>query len=148
MNNAEIEKAFINMKEGIISKEGFLGNDERSLSKIISADEKKMKELNISFELISKKMEAIAAEAKKGLGEKVIIESKWEAKADETRGYLNCPFSDEISRKNIIEVINIKNSKKILFSELSIHLMKVHHFLQGNGSIYRLDPKTLKEVLG
>jgi hypothetical protein len=146
MDKIDNEKAFEMMKDGFVSKEGFLGNDKRSVLEIIDADEKEMRELKINPEYIADKMEMMVSEAKKALGETTLIQGKWEARIDETRGYLNCPFSDGVTRKNVIEVTNRKSGKKIVFSELSIHLIKEHHFFQGKGSCYRLEPAILKEM--
>lgn len=145
--NPKLKKVFLNMQNGEISKEGFLGNDKRELNEIIEDDEKLVQFLHLEIEQITDKMQLLKNAAEKGLGEIVVAENKWEVKIDEVRGYLACPFEDGIFRKHNIQVRNLNNNKKIIFSNMSIHLIKEHHFFQGKGSIYRLEPKILKEVL-
>lgn len=145
--NPKLKKVYLNMQNGAISKEGFLGNDKRELNEIIEDDEKLIQSLNIEIEKIIKKMEELKIASVKGLGESVKVENKWEVKIDEVKGYLTCPFEDGIYRKHNIFIKNLKNNKEINFSDMSLHLIKKHHFFQGKGSFYRLEPKVLKEVL-
>ena len=145
--NPKLKKVYQNMQNGEISKEGFLGNDKRELNEIIEEDERLIQSLNIEIEKIADKMEQLKNESIKGLGEPVIVQNKWKVKIDEVKGYLACPFEDGIYRKHNINIKNLKNNKEINFSDLSLHLIREHHFLQGKGSFYRLEPKILKEVL-
>lgn len=145
--NPKLKKVYLNMQNGEISKEGFLGDDKRELNEIIEDDEKMIQSLNIEIEKITDKMEQLEIASIKGLGEPVIVENKWEVKINEVKGYMVCPFEDGIYRKHNIHIKNLKNNKEINFSDLSLHLIREHHFLQGKGSFYRLEPKILKEVL-
>lgn len=145
--NPKLKKVYLNMLNGEISKEGFLGDDKRELNEIIEEDEKLVQSLHIKIEEIIDKMQQLKNAGEKGLGEIVVVEKKWEVKIDEVRGYLACPFEDGIFRKHNIQVRNLNNNKKIIFSNMSIHLIKEHHFFQGKGSTYRLEPKLLKEIL-
>jgi hypothetical protein len=82
----------------------------------------------------------------KGLGEPITYEN-FEIFVYEARGFLACPFEDGIFRKKVAVVKNLKNNESIMYSDLSIHLLEKHHFLQGKGSKFRLDPEKIKKVL-
>lgn len=143
----KLAKAYKNMKSGIITKNGFLGNDKRKLTDIISSDEKAIKSLKLNLDKIFKRIEYFKNECEKKLGETIIIDNKWEIKIYEARGFLPCPFEDGIFRKKNIQIKNISKNKIIFFSDLSLHLFKKHHFLQGSNSEYRINPEEIKEIL-
>jgi hypothetical protein len=145
--NPKYKKVYLNMQNGEISKEGFLGNDKRELNEIIEDDEKLIQSLNINIDEIVDKMEELKTASIKGLGDPVIVDNKWQVKIDEVKGYLACPFEDGIYRKHNINIKNLNTNKEINFSDMSLHLIKKHHFFQGKGSFYRLEPKQLKEIL-
>lgn len=142
----ELKKAKDNMQPGEITSEGFLGDDKRELVDIIEQDEEMMESLGIDYIDLVQKMRYIMKEGRKGLGEKIKIDEKWEIRVDESRGFLACPFEDGIFRKINVIVKNINNNEEIIFTDLSVHLLEKHHFHQGKGTIFRLSPKKLKRV--
>lgn len=142
----EMIKAQENMKPGVITAEGFLGEDDRNIVDIIMQDEEKMASLGLDFETVAKKMKEILEIGEKGLGEP-IRHGILEIFVYEARGFLPCPFEDGIFRKKVAVVKNLKNNESILYSDLSIHLLEKHHFLQGKGSKFRLEPEMIKKVL-
>lgn len=139
-------KAQENMKPGRITADGFLGYDDRNIVDIITTDEEEFSFLGLDFVEVAKLMRKLMKEGLKGLGEPITYD-KWEIRVDEARGYLPCPFQDGIFRKRVATVRNLKNGKEIVYSELSLHLLAAHHFLQGKGSKFRLEPVLIKEVL-
>lgn len=139
-------KAQENMKPGKITADGFLGDDDRNIVDIITADEEEFQYLGLDFVEVAKLMRKLMKEGLKGLGETIKYE-KWEIRIDEARGFLPCPFQDGIFRKRVALVKNLNNGKELMFSELSIHLLAAHHFLQGKGSKFRLEPAMIKAVL-
>lgn len=143
----EYVEAQKNMKPGVISSVGFLGDDTRNLVQIIEEDERIMNQLGLDFEKVAAWMKKMMNMAVKGLGEAVLIDNKWEATIYEARGFIPCPFKDGIFRKRLVHVRNTVNNAQIDFSELSIHLFEKHHFLQGKGSPFRIEPHVLKQVL-
>jgi hypothetical protein len=143
----EYERAALQMKPGKIVKDGFLGFDKRSLPEIIGHDKKELESLGLSFDLIAEKLNLLVAEGKKGLGNPVSVEGTWEITVDEARGRILCPFEDGLFAKRDAAITRLSNRKKILVSELSLHLLSAHRFLQGKGSPFRLEPSDLKEML-
>lgn len=139
-------KAQENMRPGKITADGFLGEDDRNIVDIITTDEQEFAFLGLDFVEVAKLMRKLMREGLKGLGDAITYEH-WEIRVDEARGFLPCPFQDGIFRKRVAVVRNLKNNRELTYSELSIHLLAAHHFLQGKGSKFRLEPATIKEVL-
>jgi hypothetical protein len=147
----EYAKAQANMQPGVITSDGFLGDDRRPIVEIIADDEAKMEQLHLDFDETVERMRHLMEEGRKGLGEPVTVDGKWIVQVFEARGFLASPFEDGIYRKVNAQVSRAEGGResdqKILYSELSIHLMDKYHFLQGHGSSFRLDPHDLKAVL-
>ena len=144
----ELRKAQENMAPGVITADGFLGDDRRPLVDIIEADEERFLALGLTFEQTSEKLGYLLREGRKGLGDAITVDEKWLVKVDEARGFLPCPFEDGIFRK-ITATLTLKGSENSMsYSELSLHLLQKHHFLEGKGSSFRLVPETLRRVLG
>ena len=141
------KRAQANMAPGVISADGFLGPDSRPLVDIVEADEEKMRSLDLSFDLVYEKMQYLMREGRKGLGDPITVEKKWLVKTDEARGFLPCPFEDGVFRKVTASVTHLTKGASLIYSELSLHLLKVHHFLQGKGTTFHLEPQLLKSIL-
>ena len=133
------------MAAGVITSAGFLGADGRSLADIIEADEEQFRALGLEFDGVSDALERLARRGSEGLGEPITIDGRWVVKSDEARGKLPCPYGDGIFHKNSVSVE--RDAFRIIFSDLSLHLLRVHHFCQGVGSPFRLEPAVLKAIL-
>ena len=148
------KKAQTNMQAGTLTASGFLGHDERPLIDIISADEAEMARLNLDWDEVSKRLRAILKAGIAGMGEGVSYEKRLLVRVDETRGRMPCPWEDGIFPKLTAQVqeLDLKSNQGIgpviVFNELIIHLVQKHHFLQGKGSAYRIEPESFKKVLG
>ena len=133
-----------NMAPGEITAEGFLGTDQRLLADIIEADEEAMGSVNINFQQLGRRMQYLLNEGRKGLGDERTVD-QWLVQVSEARGFLPCPFEDGIFRKLTATVT--RQGVSLIYSDLSIHLAEKHHFLQGKGSPFRLEPQTIKDIL-
>ncbi|MCX7656597.1 MAG: hypothetical protein N2Z76_08750 [Treponemataceae bacterium] len=139
-------QAYEKMKAGVITSIGFLGHDTRPLSDIIAADEELFRALDLDFGVVADRLEQLARQGAVGLGEPITVEGGFVVKSDEARGKLPCPYGDGLYHKNAVSVE--RGQEKIIYSDLSLHLLRVHHFCQGQGSPFRLDPLVLKRILG
>jgi hypothetical protein len=150
----ELKKAQANMAAGVIAVEGFLGYDQRNLAEIVQHDEEEMRRLNLDWEAVSTRLRDLLQKGSAGLGEPTTVEKTWLVRVDETRGTLPSPWEGEgIFHKVNCEVRRLNKEgrpegKLLLFNELSLHLFEKHHFLQGRGSHFRLEPADIKTVLG
>ena len=147
----ELQKAQENMQPGVITSDGFLGDDHRPLIEMIQDDEEHMAHLGIDWDVAAAKLRELMDEGRKGLGEPVTVQNTWIVRTDEARGFLASPFEDGIFRKVNAELElapgGTSSGDKLLYTELSLHLMEKHHFLEGRGSSFRIEPSQLKKVL-
>ena len=147
----EYAKAQANMQPGVITSDGFLGDDTRPIVEIIADDEAKMEQLHLPFDEVVDRMRRLMEKGRDGLGEPVTVDDRWIVQVYEARGHLPSPFEDGIHRKVNAQVSLAQNGRtgdrSILYSELSLHLIEKYHFLQGHGSSFRLDPHEIKGVL-
>jgi hypothetical protein len=132
----DLVKAQGNMAPGVITADGFLGSDKRPLVDIIEADEEKMRTLGLDFQEVSEKMDRLLKEGR-----------RWLVRTDEARGFLPCPFEDGVFRKVTATVVHRATGQKLVYSDLSLHLLDKHHFLQGYGAAFRIEPAAVGKVL-
>lgn len=143
-----------NMQAGTITAPGFLGHDQRPLIDIISADEAEMARLQLDWDEVAKRMRAILKAGIAGMGDGVTFEKKLLVRVDEARGRMPCPWEDGIFPKLTAQVqeldanTNQGTGPTVIFNELIIHLVQKHHFLQGRGSAYRIEPIDFIKLLG
>jgi hypothetical protein len=137
-----------NFLPGAISADGFLGADKRTVSDIIRTDEAEMERLGLSFEGVAASLGRLMKEGKRHLGGRAVIDRTFSVVVEETRGRLPCPFEDFHSAKSTAVVTRLESGRALVFTDLSLHLLATHHFLQGRGSPFRLEPRELKDVLG
>ncbi len=142
-----MRKAQENMFPGVITADGFLGEDKRPLQDIITEDEELMRYYKLDLDDTVQILKNLMEEGRNGLGEPITIDEKWLVQTTEARGHLACPFEDGIHRKITTEIKNIANGSSVMVSALSLHLMQKHHFLEGKGSSFRLEPEVLVKVL-
>lgn len=144
----EMVKAQYNMKPGVITIQGFLGNDSRDLIQIIDEDNSLIEELNISCAQIADKMEYFREQGKRGLGEFIEVEPHFAVKVDSVRGKLRCPFTDPgLIPKTNITVKNLEKNSEITYTDMNIHCIRKHGFFEGKGSFFRISPEFIIETL-
>ena len=157
---AEIERR---MRPGASSQGGFLANREQ-LAKVIARDEEACAKRGISPEQIADRLETLVGRADRRVslalaigdqdarsmidgfmndeGEGVSIEG-FRITGHHFRGLQECPFSDECERSPYAcanyTLIQLQSSRAITFPGLIFHLIRDHHFFEGDVP-YRLDP--------
>jgi len=147
-------EAFGRMRPGSITAQGFLGNDIRPPEEIIAEDDQEFDRLGLDFGEVADMMEALRSAGERGLGEPVTV-GKLLVQTGDARGMLPCPFEDGLFHKNAVSVRPadmpgescVEGEDMLVFSDLSIHLLRAHHFCQGRGSAFRLEPDLLKRLL-
>jgi hypothetical protein len=144
----QMQKAQERMAPGVITRDGFLGDDRRGLADILLADDAAVKALGIEHEALARRMVELRDAGMAGLGEFVDVAPHFEVRVDSVRGRLPCPFADPgIFPKTNITVRNRRTGREISYTDLHIHLVWVHGFYEGRGCPFRLEPKDLAEVL-
>jgi hypothetical protein len=137
-----------NMKPGVVTVNGFIGNDKRDLVQILDQDNSIVRELKLTHGMIADKMQDFRDRGEAGLGEFIKIEPHFDVQVISVRGGIRCPFEDKgLIQKDSITVKNLKTGGEINYTDLSIHFIRKHGFYQGIGSLYRLNPERIVEVL-
>jgi hypothetical protein len=127
---------------------GFMGTDPRSVSEIINDDTFELTGLKITTEKIAERMKEITNAAIPALGEWVQAGHDLEAKVEEARGWLSCPWPHPARfAKRVTYVRNSASGQNIQWSDLNIHLIEKHNFFEGKGSEFRIEPKELVEII-
>jgi hypothetical protein len=80
-----------------------------------------------------------------------LVENKYQVLIIQYRGLQNCPWDCVLrntwSSFNFL-LLNRETAKYITAPGLIVHLIDEHHFFEGKGSPYRVDPIRLAQVLG
>ncbi len=148
------KEAFARMGAGSITAQGFLGDDIRPPEEIIVEDEQEFARLGLDFDAAADALEALRAAGERGLGEPITV-GKLLAQTGDARGMLPCPWGDGLFHKSAVSVrpadmgsaACVEGEDMLIFSDLSIHLLRVHHFCQGRGSPFRLEPALLARFI-
>jgi hypothetical protein len=132
------------MQPGNITLNGFLGQDTRSYLDIIAADKRTLQTLDRTAEEIAERLEYFTKASFESFMGPLLIEGIYEVETEVTRGKLPCPFAHPgLFRKTLTTLTNSKTGATLKWSGLNIHLIRTHHFFEGKGSAFRLDPDFL-----
>lgn len=146
-----LHKAEANAAPGVLTADGFLGNDGRPLQRIIREDTQAFAELGLDWNRVADSLDELLHRGSEGLGEPITV-GLYLVRVAETRGQFPCLWEDGLFLKRSVTVQRIENGSptgpELLYSDLSLHLLRAHHFLQGRGSPFRLEPRVILEVLG
>jgi len=139
---------------------GFLSKGEK-LYDVFQKDDETLKRLNMTYDKIADKLDEIVKFSRTS-PEKIRTLGNLEIKRICYLGYKGCPFgcSEELIKlgddyKDLLdktrsavdyEVTNTNLKESIFFSELHCHLIRDHHFFEGNTK-YRLDPEKCIRIL-
>lgn len=146
--------AFERMQPGAITAQGFLGNDIRPPEEIIAEDEQAFARLGLDFQAVADALEGLRTAGERGLGEPITV-GKLLVQVGDARGMLPCPYGDGLFHKNAVSArpadlpqeACVEGEDMLVFSDISVHLLRVHHFCQGLGSPFRLEPELLARLL-
>lgn len=138
------EKITSRMQPGVITLSGFLGTDDRHFHEIVADDEKVLAALGKSAEEIAERLDYFTQQSFDSFQGPVVVDKIYEVETEVTRGKLPCPFSHPgIYRKTVTTLTNLKTGVSLRWSGLNIHLIGKHHFFEGKGSAFRLEPEVL-----
>ncbi|NQU39627.1 MAG: hypothetical protein HQ523_06720 [Lentisphaerae bacterium] len=136
------------MRPGVITQDGFLGNDHRELQEILIEDDATVKRLNTTHAAIAARMHELMEAGAEGLGLPIDVPPHFEIQVDSVRGKLPCPFmGGTIVQKLNTTVFNTRLGREITYTDLNIHMIEEHGFYEGRGSLFRMPPEELAEIL-
>lgn len=130
------------------ARERFLGPDDRGLTAILKADNDAIKRRGLTNARIAERLLALRQAGWSGQGDPVSVPPHFEVRVDAARGSLTCPFGDAGSFAKVNTTVrNLERGTEITFSDLHIHLIAEHGFYEGRGTLFRLEPEQLTDVL-
>jgi hypothetical protein len=127
---------------------GFMGDDLRSVCEIIDADMAELSRLRFTAKQVAERMQQITDIATSGLGTWVKVDEQRQAKIDEAKGWLVCPWPHPGKFVKRITTVRItkggpKSNVSIRWSDLNIHFIGEHGFFEGKSSDFRIEPRKL-----
>ncbi len=141
-------KIHLNLKAGVMSTHGFLGDDDRHFHEIIEEDESILTRLGVTTEEIADRLQYFTDEAFESYDGPIIIGGKYEVHYESFRGKMPCPFDHPgVYRKGSVTLKNLENNIEICWTPLNIHMIKEHCFFEGTGSAHRLEPETVIKAI-
>jgi hypothetical protein len=144
----ELDKVQERMRPGIISRDGFLGDDPRPLADILAADAQRVAALGLTHAAVAARLRALTEAARGGLGAPVKVDDRIEVTLEEARGVLPCPWPHPgVHRKARVCLRRLDTGETLVWTILQIHLVETHGFYEGEGCPYRLSPAALKRIL-
>ena len=136
------------LKPGVVSLDGFLGNDNRHYHEIIAEDLEKLKALNITKEEIADRLQYFTDLALMNNDEEAIIDDIYQVQYLTERGKMASPFMDRgLVAKGSITLVNTLNNLKVCWTPLNISMIRNHSFFEGKGATHRLEPETLVKAI-
>lgn len=144
----EMKKLDIILRSSRIVADGFMGRDTRSVYDIIQADSTTVDRLDYTLEQVANRMQEISDIAKEALGPSVKVATSLRGFVDEAKGPIICPWPHPGSFvKRLTTVVDIDLDDEISWSDLHIHLIRVHGFFEGHGSTMRIEPERLINLI-
>jgi hypothetical protein len=146
--NPELKKIQDHMQPGSLSAEGFLGDDNRNLIDIMNEDNQFVERVGLSHQEIAGRLRELTKAAAAGLGAPMTFGEDYIVSSEDHRGRIPCPFHDRFyadKRNTIAE--NRRTGRRMLWTDLHIHMIEAHGFYEGKGSHFRLEPTDLIHFL-
>lgn len=134
--------------EEILRAGNFLGNDPRPLRQILDEDAQVLARHGVTPGALAARLQALRDIGLPGQGAAVTAAAGLLVRVEAERGTIACPFGDAplISKVNV-EAVHSASGRSLFFSDLSIHLIAAHGFLQGRGAPFRLEPEQVMDFL-
>jgi hypothetical protein len=136
------------MRPGRICLDGFLGMDRRKLVEILEENRAALSAAGADHVELAERMACARDAGWPGLGTPVAFGDGLEVAVETERGKLPCPFGDPgLHGKTVTRVRHARSGQEIVYTDLGIHMLEKHAFLQGRGAVYRIDPRRFARML-
>jgi len=130
------------------SADGFLGTDSRDPENIIKEDAETLTQLGTTKEKVAAALREVYIQAERAMGNPVKISDQVKAVYREALGRIPSPYpNDGTFQKGEAIVEDAAAGVSLVITPLAIHLIEKYGFFQGTGSKYRIDPKTVADML-
>lgn len=133
------------LREGILSRDGFMGEDTRPFTDIILDDAAVLASAGTNAVELADKMTRLTRAALAQAGQEVVVEG-YRVLVEDYMGRISCPFRDHRAPKRNTQVWD-NAGRQMSWTALGVHLIRAHGFFQGQGAPYRLEPAQLADFL-
>jgi len=137
-----------NLAASKFSGDGFLGNDQRPVDEIIASDLRQLAEIGRTVDEAVQLLSNAYERTRAGLGDEVVLYPGITGKFFESMGRIPSPFrGDGVFEKGEAVVTDQIGGQSIIITKLGLNLIEKHHFFQGIGSRYRIEPLLVFQLL-
>jgi hypothetical protein len=136
------------LRSGKLTIGGFMGADLRRIHEIIAQDTASLIKLGYSCSQIARRLQELRDTARPELGNWVKISKVLLVKSEDYKGLIVCPWPHAGGfEKRITTAQRLDTNQSASWSDLNIHLIKEHHFFEGKGSFFRIEPQEMVNVI-
>jgi hypothetical protein len=129
------------MEPGVLSRDGFLGRDNRNIEDIVDADRAALEKADLAIDDIADLLDEIHAAMEGTMGtRRELYGGRISARLEEGMGGIPCPFGcGHIGHKGVLTID--MPDRQLTITPLHGHLVRRHGFFQGKGAAFRLEPR-------
>ena len=146
MTDFDEQRAAEQMAPGVCCRDGFLGDDTRSLREIIATDAAELSSIGVTACEIAASLAAILELAEEAQERPVELSPGVVAVYTGAMGQIPSPFGDGLFEKGQVELFF--GDDRIVFTPLGIHMIAEYGFFEGLGGRYRRSPAEWAKLLG
>ncbi|MGC9364940.1 MAG: hypothetical protein ACP5FZ_10275 [Fidelibacterota bacterium] len=137
-----------NLQASKFSADGFLGSDQRPVDEIIADDLRQLEEIGRTLDEAVQLLNDAYERSREGLGKDVTLLPGVTGRFYESMGRIPSPFrGDGVFEKGEAVITDEYSGNSLIITKLGIHLIEKHHFFQGVGSRYRIEPQQVFQIL-
>ena len=127
---------------------GFLGNETRGLQEVIDSDLAHLENLGYTTTQLAGRMQELTEKAIPRLGNWIDIEENLTIASQDYKGWIICPWPHPTRiAKRVTVAKRLDTDESIRWTDLNIHMIARHNFFEGHGSIFRIDPAKLINII-
>jgi hypothetical protein len=153
-----VEELEARMRPGAFSQLGFLGPHER-LGDVLTRDAETVRILGVTCEAIAERLKTLIEHALDSPRKRARVQQHFDVSLEQYKGFQICPWSSAPHQRQCDAGLgvqfasldwDISNRQAGLHMRgpgLAVHLIRDHHFFEGLGTPYRLDPAALVRLL-
>ena len=145
------------MRPGVLSQDGFLGEEE-NLKDVLRKDARKLQKLGITHSQLADRLEALITAAIEIPGRTTRV-GEFLVQLKSYEGFQICPWSTDIHHTQCRagggvkyasldwNIRNLESNREMSGPGLAVHLIREHHFFEGFDSPHRVDVRELAQLL-
>ncbi len=136
------------LRSSAIVAGSFMGTDRRPVQEVIDSDLAEIARLGYTVGQLAGRMKDLTEIAIPRLGNWVDVDDKLKVASQDYKGQIVCPWPHPMRlTKRVTTAQRLDTKESIRWTDLNIHMISEHSFLEGRGSAFRLEPKKLISVI-